>query len=204
MLVDSRPLVENVWHRWGALRGIDPARFIAVCHGRRTSETIRMVAPELDARREAASLDAMEEHETAGLRAVPGASALLAALEPGEWAVVTSGSRAVATLRLGVAGLPLPDILVTGDTVKRGKPDPEGYLLAAERLGLAPPDCIVIEDTEPGIEAARSAGARVLAVPTTHPPERLGSANAIVPLSSLWVERPGPAGTPGPRFRLAW
>jgi len=55
--------------------------------------------------------------------------------------------------------------VVTGDEVSRGKPDPEAYLLAAERLGLDPTDCLAIEDSVPGTASARAAGVPVLAVP---------------------------------------
>lgn len=55
--------------------------------------------------------------------------------------------------------------VVTGDEVSAGKPDPEAYLLAAERLGLAPTDCLAIEDSVPGTASARAAGVPVLGVP---------------------------------------
>jgi sugar-phosphatase len=132
VLVDSREAVEGAWRRWAADRGLDPAPFIAVAHGRRTSEAIRDVALHLDGRREAASLDAIEARATDGVRPVAGAAELVAALRRDRWAVVTSGSREVATLRLRHAGLPIPAVLITGEDVPRGKPDPAGYALAAE------------------------------------------------------------------------
>ena len=173
-------MVERVWRRWAAERGFDPEPFIRVAHGRRISETIAEVAPRLNARAEAAALDAMEEVETDGLAAVPGARALTESLAGYRWAIVTSGGRGVATLRLGVAGITPPSVFITAEDVRRGKPDPEGYLAAARRLGTDPSRCIVLEDAPAGIRAARAAGMRVVAVATTHQPPALSEADAIV------------------------
>ena len=181
VLVDSRRCIELIWHAWAARRGLDPAPFLRVAHGRRTSETIRMVAPDLDVATAAAELDAMEAVETRGLTPAPGALALLAVLAGTEWAVVTSGGHAVATLRLRTSGLPIPGVFVTADDVLRGKPDPEGYLLAASRLGVGPHDCIVIEDSPTGLAAARAAGMRTIAVLTTYEAGALGEADARLP-----------------------
>src|SRR2546423_751991 len=76
VLVDSRECIELIWHAWAAERGLDPAAFLRVAHGRRIAETLRLVAPQLDAAAAAAVLDAMEEVETRGLREAPGAAAL--------------------------------------------------------------------------------------------------------------------------------
>jgi sugar-phosphatase len=180
VLVDSRPLIETVWRDWALPRGQDPMRFLRMAHGRRTSETLREVAPELDVTAETAALDAMEEYATEGLVAFPGAAALLASLDPAAWAIVTSGSRTVATLRLRTAGLPIPAVLVTGDEVRRGKPDPEPYLLGARRTGVAPARCVVVEDSPAGVASGKSAGMRVVAVTTTHRAEELARADVVV------------------------
>ena len=179
--MDSRRCVELVWEAWAAERGLDPAPFLAVAHGRRISETIRMVRPDMDAGAEAAVLDAMEEVETRGLSPAPGAADLLARLGPERCAVVTSGSRRVASLRLRTAGLSAPRVFITSNDVRRGKPDPEGYLMAADRLGLAAADCVVVEDSPPGVGAGKAAGMRVIALLTTHGPEALAAADARVP-----------------------
>jgi sugar-phosphatase len=180
VLVDSRPLIEEIWRRWALGRGLDAANFIAVAPGRRTSETLREVAPDLDIAAETRALDAMEEVATDGLAPIPGALELLGALEPGSWAIVTSGSRAVATLRLRTAGLPIPEVMVTGDEVRFGKPHPEPYLKGAERTGVSARDCIVVEDAPAGVLAGKAAGMRVIAVTTTHSREALFRADRIV------------------------
>jgi sugar-phosphatase len=78
-------------------------------------------------------------------------------------------------------GLELPDHAVTSEDIARGKPAPDGYLLGADRLGAAPSDCLVIEDTPPGLQAGKAAGARLLGVTTTHSSEQLGDAEYLVP-----------------------
>ena len=189
VLVDSQRAVELVWREWGRLRNRNPEPFIAMAHGRRTSETLRMVAPELDAQAEAAVLDRMEEECTEGLKPGRGALDLVRGIPLGRWGVVTSGHRHVATLRLTSVGIPIPPVLITGDQVRRGKPDPEPYREGVRAIGYAASECIVIEDASPGIVSARDAGVRVIALRTTYNSNDLGSAEAVVDdLTQLRVE----------------
>jgi sugar-phosphatase len=193
VLVDSRRCIERIWRTWAATRGLDAEPFLRVAHGRRTAETLRLVAPDLDAAAEVGALDAMEAVETQGLSVAPGATTLVSRLPPSCWAIVTSGSRAVATLRLRTAGLPVPRVLVTSEEVRRGKPDPEGYLTAATRLAVAPADCVVVEDSPAGVAAGKGAGMRVIAVLTTHSAVSLTEADEhIGALSDLRIRAPGP------------
>jgi sugar-phosphatase len=180
VLVDSRAVVERTWRRWAARHGLDAGPLLEVAHGRRTRDTLQAVVPQLDPAREVAWLDAAELGDLEGVVAVPGAAALLRALAAGGWAIVTSCGRELARRRLERAGLPLPEVLVTSGEVTRGKPAPDGYLLAAGRLGAEAPSCLVFEDAPPGIAAAREAGCRVVALTTTHAPAQLTLAEAIV------------------------
>ena len=97
----------------------------------------------------------------------PGAAAMLArqgqAGVPS--ALVTMSWRPLVDTLLAAVPPATFAVVVTGDEVSRGKPDPEAYLLAAERLGLRPADCLAIEDSVPGTASARAAGVPVLAVP---------------------------------------
>jgi len=80
-------------------------------------------------------------------------------------AVASSGMRHVVEKTLAAVGLiSLFDVIVTADDVVHGKPAPDLFLLAAERLGVAPVDCIVYEDGDPGLEAARRANMRAVDV----------------------------------------
>jgi sugar-phosphatase len=179
-LVDSTQVVERHWRLFADRHGVDAAPFIAAGHGRRTSDVLAELAPELDAAAEAAAIDAGEEADHHGLVPVPGAPELLAGLPPAAWAVVTSAHRSLAFSRLTAVGLPVPAAMVCGDEVSRGKPDPEGYLRAAELLGVDPADCLVLEDVPAGVAAGRAAGAVVVAVATTFPVAALGAADAVV------------------------
>ena len=173
VLADSRRVVEGVWRVWAAEKGLDPAPFLAVAHGRRTSEILRTIAPQLDIIAETQRLDRMEEFGTEGLVPIPGAPEFVRSLPPDRWGVVTSGHRECAEFRLNYAGIPFPRVFITGDMVKKGKPDPEGYLWGARELGFSPADCLVFEDAPPGVAAARAAGMRVVGLLTTHPPDAL-------------------------------
>lgn len=179
VLVNSTACVERTWRRWAAQHELDAEAVLCVAHGRRTVETVSLVAPHLDLDREVAALAAAEAEDVAGIAEVTGARALLAALPADTWAVVTSGVRAVAESRLRLTGLPLTAVMVCADEVARGKPDPEGYLAAARRLGAHPSECLVIEDAPAGVDAARSAGMRVVALTTTHAAPALRAADVI-------------------------
>lgn len=180
VLVDSTVSVERAWHLWAQQHALDVAAILALAHGRRSVETIRLVAPHLSAEREAQALDLSQAMDTSGDRAVKGAAELLASLPAEHWAVVTSGPLVLATARLRAVGLPLPRVLVTADDVSMGKPHPEGYLKAAHLLRVAPEECIVLEDAPTGIAAGLAAGMMVIAVATTHSPTELTTATRTV------------------------
>jgi sugar-phosphatase len=164
-LVDSRQAMERIWRRWAAKHGLDAERLLAVAQGRRSIDTVRDFATEgMDLAAEAAAIDAAEVADTDGVVAIAGASALLAQLPRERWAVVTSAGPALAQSRLGAAGLPMPPLLITSLDVAHGKPDPQGYRLAAERLGTTADQCLVFEDAPAGIAAGQRAGADVVAI----------------------------------------
>jgi mannitol-1-/sugar-/sorbitol-6-phosphatase len=180
VLVDSAERVEKTWREWAARHHLDAELVIAAAHGRRTVETVALVAPDLSADAELRALETSEATNSDGIYEIAGARDLLQQLPPERWAVVTSGIRAVAEFRIRHTGLPMPAIMICAEEISRGKPDPEGYLAAAEQLGVSPSDCVVIEDAPPGIEAAKAAGMRAIAIATTYPPERLEAADLIV------------------------
>lgn len=177
VLVDSAVCVERHWQRWAAQHHLDRDEIMRFAHGRPTVETIRLVAPHLPAEEEAARLDAGEALDTDGVVAVQGAAQLVRSLPPNAWAIATSGTRDTALTRLKHTGLLLPSVLITVDDVKRGKPNPEVYLLAAAKLGVRPERCIVVEDAPAGVSAAHAAGMRVVALATTHPQAELAEAD---------------------------
>lgn len=181
VLVDSRAVVERTWRRWATERHpIDVDKVLHIAHGRRAMDTLRIMAPNLANAEEVAWLDATELVDVEGLRVIPGARELVRSLPRDRWAIVTSCGRDLARLRLGAVGVPAPDRMVVAEDAKRGKPAPDGYLLGAERLGVAPADCIVFEDAPAGVAAGKAAGATVIALRTNYDPRHLTDADATV------------------------
>lgn len=180
VLVDSSAVVEKHWQEWADRHDLDMAQISPIMHGRRAVETMALVAPHLDIEAETAWMEAAEVTESEGLLSIEGAERLLHSLPPGTWGVATSGTRPIALARLRTVGFPIPEVLVTADDVQRGKPAPDAYLMAAEKLGVAPQHCIVFEDAPAGIEAALAAGMRVIALTTSHHAEALQRADVVV------------------------
>jgi len=180
VLVDSRSVVERTWRRWAERHQLDPLPLLQVAHGRRARDTLRMVVPNLATDAEVEWLDATELADREALPGVPGAKELVTALPRDRWAIVTSCGRDLARLRLGSAGLPIPDVMIVAEDATRGKPAPDVYRLGAERLGYAPSNCVVFEDAPAGIASARAAGARVVGVTTTHPAADLPGADTTI------------------------
>lgn len=110
----------------------------------------------------------------------PGAREALSALREDRVAVVTSATRELAAARLGAVGIEPPSVMVTAEEVARGKPDPEGYLTAARRLGVDPAEALVVEDAPPGIEAGKATGAAVVGVTSTHSADELTAADFVI------------------------
>jgi sugar-phosphatase len=192
-LVDSRDDVDAAWREFAARHRLDLGDVMAATFAGPSREVVATVAPWLDAEAEAALVERRQVEAAGRTRAIAGAAALLRAWPRERLAIVTSGGRELALSRLAGAGLPAPAVLVSADDVRRGKPDPEGYLLAAARLGVAPEDCLAIEDAPAGIAAARAAGARTVGVATSHAPEDLAEADEVV--ASLGELALAPAGT---------
>jgi mannitol-1-/sugar-/sorbitol-6-phosphatase len=174
-LVDSTRVVEVAWGRWAARHAIPLEQVLSFSHGRPTIATLEQFLPGLDHSEELEELSRFEETQTEGILAVPGALEVIRALETVHcpWAIVTSAWRKLAETRVVAAGLPLPRVLVPADEIRNGKPDPEGFLRAAEQLGIAPEECVVFEDTRPGIEAGLSAGMQVVGLLTTYSRQQL-------------------------------
>jgi mannitol-1-/sugar-/sorbitol-6-phosphatase len=169
-LIDSTAVVELLWHRFCAEYDVPAAELLTYAHGRRTRQTLAHFLPRLgqaDQEHIALELERRELETLDGIVEIPGARALLDGLRL-PWAVVTSAPRQLALRRMAAAGLPVPDVIVPADEIAQGKPDPEGYLRAAELLGVAISDCVVLEDAGPGVRAGLAAGARVVVVGSLH------------------------------------
>jgi sugar-phosphatase len=180
VLVDSTRSVDRQWRAWARQKGVDGDKVMAIAHGVRTIEVIRAVAPHLDADAEVWELENREADDQEGVDIMPGAIELVRSIPDGRWGVVTSGTRLLASARLRFGGLPVPKILVTAEDVANGKPHPEPYLKGAERMGVKPADCLVIEDAPAGIQAARAGGMKVIGITSTYAAARLSEADFVV------------------------
>lgn len=166
-LVNSDAVVERSWRRWAARYGLDGAYVYAISHGRQGHETMAGLLPGRSREQnlaEARELAAAEAADVDGVIPVPGASWFLAALAGVPHALVTSATDAIARVRMGAVGLPLPPVMVTADQVSAGKPAPEGFLKAAATLGVDPADCVAFEDSAAGLAAAKAAGMRTIGI----------------------------------------
>ena len=167
-LIDSGAAIQAAWNNWAGRHGFDGAEVYDYSHGRKAVATIAHFLP---AGADPATIEADAEafHDdivalSGTITGIPGAYELLSQLRPREWAVVTSAPVALARLSISAAGLPLPEVIIGADLVTRGKPDPEGFKLAMERLGVAASHAIAFEDAEAGLQAARASQARVVGV----------------------------------------
>lgn len=184
-LVDSNSVVESMWAGFAEHHGLDVAQVLEFSHGTPSTATLRRFLPASeDFDTWFARVAAWESEHFGDVTAMKGASALLAVLPPHRWAVVTSALADAARLRLATVGLPLPTVLVGADDVSRGKPHPDGFITAADHLGVAPSNCLVLEDSPAGIDAGLAAGCHVIAVGAT-PKARDFGLTAISDLRSL-------------------
>jgi mannitol-1-/sugar-/sorbitol-6-phosphatase len=178
VLVDSTPAVARVWTVWAKKHGFDPDQVVRQAHGRPSIATIRELLPHADHEAENREVERGEIEDVEGVIPLPGALELLQALPEDRWAIATSCTRTLAEVRIRAAGLPVPKHMVTSTDVRRGKPDPEPYIKAAQTLGVSPADCVVMEDAPAGIRAGKASGARVLALRTTAPDTELTQSGA--------------------------
>lgn len=166
-LVDSTAVVERLWWEWAAPFGLDRDTVMRTVHGRQGWQSMALLLPDRDPalnRIENNEMLRRESSELDGVIPIPGAGAFLHALEGHPHAIVTSADVRLMTARMGAAGLRIPSVTVTAESVERSKPDPEGFLLGAARLGFSPAECVAFEDSGAGIHAAKDAGARVIGI----------------------------------------
>ncbi|MFC9846332.1 HAD family hydrolase [Streptomyces sp. NPDC060223] len=193
-LVNSDAVVERCWRRWADRHGLDGDEVMKVVHGRQGYASMAVLLPDRPMEQNYADNARMLAEETAdmdGVFAIPGASEFLASLVAAglAHALVTSADVGLSTARMAAAGLALPDVRVTAESVGASKPDPEGFLKGAAELGVAPEDCVVFEDSGAGISAGRAAGMRVVGVGPragVHRPDVLVRDLTEVRVEAMW------------------
>ncbi len=185
-LVDSTPAVERSWKGWARDRGLPPPD-LAANHGRPAADLVRKMVAADEFAAALAEFSAREVADIEGVVPMPGAAELFNAVPADRRAIVTSGIRPLALARIAAAGLPTPDVLITFDDVRHGKPDPEPFLLAAQHLGFAAADCLAVEDAPAGLTAATAAGCTALAIAGTHQREQLDADAVVSSFAAFWV-----------------
>ncbi|OOC15643.1 sugar phosphatase [Dickeya dadantii] len=194
-LVDSLPAVERAWSNWAKDHDIDPQTVLDFIHGKQAITSLRHFlagASEETIQREFVALEQVEATDTTGIAAMPGAQALLVRLDELDipWAIVTSGTVPIAHARHRAAGLSAPREFITAEQVAHGKPNPDAYLLGAQRLGLAPVECVVVEDAPAGVLSGLAAGCLVVAVNAPADTPRLDEVDAALhSLEQLQISR---------------
>ncbi|WP_375749062.1 HAD-IA family hydrolase [Vibrio sp. HN007] len=184
-LVDSNAAVDRSWMMWCQRNDIDFAVASKVYHGRPAGDTIKELldgCTEEKVAEEILWLQNQESTDVEGVIALPGAIEFLDRLSELNipWAIVTSGTLPVATARVKAGNIPQPPVLITPESVKRGKPDPEPYLLGASKLGLDAKDCIVFEDAPSGLLAGTASGSKTVGILSQFEADQLPSADAYV------------------------
>ena len=180
ILISSIASVERSWTKWATMRDIDPVHACHIAHGCRAIETLAKLRPDLDGEAELKIIEDWEITDGDGVTVLPGIPALLAALPPHRWTVVTSATERLAPARLAQAGLPVPLRIVTADQVTWGKPHPEPFLAGAALLGFEPAECVVFEDSSSGTKAGRAAGCTVVGTTFSHAIEELDAAHYLI------------------------
>lgn len=110
---------------------------------------------------------------------MPGVRPIIDEIAPGKnnpkpcWAIVTSATRAYASAALEIGGIPIPDAFVTAEDVTQGKPYPDPYLLGAQKCGVSPEKCLVVEDAPSGVASGLAAGCAVIGLITSHTKEQM-------------------------------
>ncbi len=198
-LVDSLPVVERAWSNWAKSRGLDPAVVLDFIHGKQAITSLRHFMPgesEEAIQQQFRLLERTEAEDTDGISALPGAVALLQRLDQLSipWAIVTSGTVPVAHARHAAGELATLEIFITAELVAKGKPNPDPYLLGAQRLGLKPEECVVVEDAPAGVLSGLAAGCKVIAVNAPDDTPKLEQVDLVLKSLAVLQVEPVPGG----------
>ena len=192
VIADTGPFHLSAWQQLAEEMGEMGLHFTAEdfrqVFGLTNSDCIRMVlAPGISADEVEALAQRKEEIFRAqvkgNIKPLPGVLPLLRSLKQNGFRLALASSTTPENIQMLLSFLGIEQLfecLVSVHDVSRGKPDPEGFLLAAKRLGVEPRSCVIIEDAIDGVTAAKAAGMKCVAVANTHPRERLAAADLAV------------------------
>lgn len=188
VIIDSRQFHLDAWRQLAREHGITHAPdYFTQTFGLRNQPIISGVLPDVTPERLASLAERKErlfrDAARGNLVTLPGVRDLLTFLDEQAVpkAIVTSAPRANLDMIVETLGIGRHfQALVAEEDAERGKPDPEGFLVAASRAGIEPARCVVIEDAPAGLQAAKAGGMRALGVTTTHPAPDLDDADLVV------------------------
>jgi beta-phosphoglucomutase family hydrolase len=189
VIADTGPYHRSAWQKVFRKRGVKfTKKDFRRNFGQRNDTIIRNTLGEQISQGEIDAI-AREKEETfrkvarQRIKPFPGAVELLQSLRKHGFKVALASSAPIENIQLITEGLGISNYfqsIVTGRDVSEGKPSPQGFLLAAQRLGVKPESCIVIEDAVAGVVAAKRAGMYCLAITNTHPRGSLKEADLII------------------------
>ncbi len=183
-LLDSTASVERCWDHLAEAMGIDRAT-APFKHGVPSMATIRLCfpdAPDEEIQEWNRIHLRLEVEDAGGCTPIPGVFELLSALDAAQipWGIATSCQRDLGIARHAAAGLPMPGVFVVAEDYAKGKPSPDPFLLAAQRLGVDPTRAVVVEDAPAGVAAGLAAGSYVVAMTSTHAADEVAHAHVVL------------------------
>ncbi|MEZ8297186.1 HAD-IA family hydrolase [Vibrio splendidus] len=177
-LVDTMSVIDDIWKAWASLKGISFTEVFPYVHGRKVNETLSMVDEKYNNIQEQELIKSIAIEKMESAKPVKGALGFISKIPLDKWSVATSGPRSIATTSMKASGFPLPNVMICGEDVDKGKPHPAPFLKAATQLGITSDLCVAFEDSPVGVKSAKAAGCFTIALLTSHDEEELLEVNA--------------------------
>jgi len=189
VIVDTAPYHLTAWQEAFGKRGVEfteadfrhsfGQRNDAIIKSTLGEDTSQELIEAISQEKETCFRQRIQQH----IQPLPGVLELMKSLKGHGFKMALASSAPIENIHLLTKSLGINDCfqaIISDRDVTKGKPDPQVFKLAARKLGVAPEDCVVIEDAVAGVTAARKAGMRCLAVTNTHPADSLAAADLIV------------------------
>lgn len=177
-LVDTMSVIDDIWKSWASLKRISFTEVHPYVHGRKVNETLSLVDEKYNNIQEQELVKSIAIEKMESAKPVKGALNFISKIPLDKWSVATSGPRNIATTSMKASGFPLPNVMICGEDVDRGKPHPAPFLKAASQLGITSDLCVAFEDSPVGVKSAKAAGCFTVALLTSHAEDELLQANA--------------------------
>lgn len=179
-LVDTISVINDIWQMWSTDKSIDFATVYPHIHGRKVNETLSYVNQKFNNEDEISKIKFIAIEKMSYAKPISGAVDFVNKIPNHLWGIATSGPYDIAKKSLSASGFILPNVMICGEDVQRGKPNPEPFITAAIALGFAPERCIAFEDSPAGVISAKDAGCYTIALRTSHTDNELYQADTII------------------------